>query len=398
MSLIANANAIAAIAESIGTVPSVAFDLEFAAADRLIPRLCLVQIAWLPPSLPLDASVDDVTSATPQVHLVDPIAGDVAPIIAALAVHPCVIAHAPRQDLALLHARFGIAMPGLVDTQLMAAFVGLGDQVGLAALANDLLGTRLGKQQQWTAWERRPLTDAQLAYAASDVRHLHAIHAILAAKLGPRLEWARVETAAIVADAVAAATVTPETAWQQLGARATGSAEQDALVAVAAWRHRVANELDKPLGHVLADKSVVELARHRPVDAAAIRAMKGLTALAHQCAAELAAIIATAPSSGVAVAAPARGPSQRAQRWAEALLAIAHVVSDRTSIAARLLATRADAELFARVFDEGGIEATAKLPAQMTWRRELLGAVWESWLHGETAMVAHAGGIDLRPL
>lgn len=393
--LVTNPNEIAAIADAIASARSVAFDLEFAAADRLTPRLCLVQVAWLPPSVSLAAPVDDVLAAAPEIRLVDPIAGDVTPIITALAAHSCVIAHAPRQDLAILHARFGIVMPGLIDTQLMAAFVGLGEQIGLAALANELLGTRLGKQQQWTAWERRPLTDAQLAYAASDVRHLHALYASLAARLGPRIDWARIETAAIVADAVAAASVTPDTAWQQLGIRGAGPAEHGVLVAIAAWRHRVAVEFDRPLGHVLADKSIVELARLRPVDAAAIRRIKGMPELARQRAEELAALISSAPPSSASVTS-VRGLSQPAQRWAEGLLAIAHVISEQTQIAARLLATRADAEVFARRFDEGGIAATTELPAQTTWRRELLGTAWEGWLRGELAMVATANGIELR--
>lgn len=398
MSLVAEPAAIAAIADTIATAPSVAFDLEFDSADRLIPRLCLVQVAWLPLPMSLDAPVSEIVAAMPEIRLVDPIAGDVTPIIAALAEHPCVIAHAPRQDIALLRSRFGTTMSGLVDTQLMAAFTGIGDQIGLAGLANDLLGTHLGKQQQWSAWDRRPLSDAQLAYAASDVRYLHALYAVLAAKLGPRLAWVRAESAAIVDDALTAADVTPETAWQHIGAPSGDPAEHGALIALAAWRQRVATELDWPLGHVLADKAIVELARHRPRGAAGIRAIKTTSALAKQRADELADVIASAPPVSAARSQPARGSSQRAQRWAETLLAIAHVVSDRTKIAPRLLATRADAETFARIFDEGGIAATAALPAQLTWRRELLGAVWEEWLSGRLAIVADAGGTQLRSL
>jgi len=388
--LIAEPDAIAAVARALAKAPLVAFDLEFASADRLVPLLCVLQVAWLDEHQSLDAPVGEIVAAVPHVRLVDPMAGDVAPIVHALAAHPCVVAHAPRQDLALLNARFGTAMGGLVDTQLMAAFTGMGDQIGLATLANELLGTSLGKELQWTAWERRPLTDAQLAYAASDVRHLHALYAILAAKLGPRLAWVRAETAEIVIDALEAVAVTPETAWQQIGgARGLDANAQAALAGLAAWRQRVAIELDKPLGQVVNDKVLLELARHRPRDAGSVRAIKGLSPLAKARADELVTAIADARPSTEAAAKPAvpRGPSQRAQRWADTLLSIAHIVADEAKIASRLLATRGDAEEFARVFDEHGPDAAAKLPAQATWRRDVLGEIWDGWLSGRIAIV-----------
>src|SRR5206468_3805841 len=137
---------IAAAAAAISSASLVAFDLEFVSADRLVPQLCLLQVAWL----------DDFDARgalkVPEVRLVDPIEADAAPVVRALAGHPLVLAHAPRQDLALLASRYGVTVSGVVDTQLAAAFCGIGDQVGLAALASDLLGLQLAKEMQWTNW------------------------------------------------------------------------------------------------------------------------------------------------------------------------------------------------------------------------------------------------------
>ena len=72
------------------------------------------------------------------------------------------------------------------------------------------------------------------------------------------------------------------------------------------------------------------------------------------------------------------------------LLAIAHVIADESRIAPRLLATRGDAEHFARVADERGLAATASLPARSTWRTELLGSAWHGWLAGTVAIVGSA--------
>jgi ribonuclease D len=392
MDLVTEGAEIARIAEALARAPVVAFDLEFASADRLIPRLCLIQVAWLDEQhhRMLDAPVAKIVAVEPALRLVDPLAVDPAPIVAALAAHRHVIAHAPRQDLQLLAARHGLAeMPGLIDTQLMAAFAGLGDQVGLASLANELLGTNLGKDQQWTAWERRPLTEAQLVYAASDVRYLPAIYAVLAQALGPdKLAWVRAESQGILADALAAAAVTPDTAWEQLGGvRGLDPGALAGVVALAAWRQRVAIELDRPLGQVLADKNLIDLARHRPQDASAVRAQKGLAPIAKTRADEILTALATAVPAPAGAPRVHRPASARAQRWAEMLLAIAHVIADETKIASRLLATRGDAEQFARVADEQGLAATEALPARATWRREVLGASWYGWLAGTVAIV-----------
>jgi len=395
-----DADAVAAIASALGAAPLVAFDLEFLSQDRLVPTLCLVQIAWLEHG-PLDAPDPAIVAPPPVVRLVDPLAVDVGPIVRALAAHPCAVAHAARQDLALLATRFGVAMPAIIDTQVMAAFAGLGDQIGFAGLANELLGLRLGKELQWTDWSARPLSPAHLSYADGDVRHLPAIYAKLAARLGDRLAWARAESAVVAADAVAAANVTPETAWNHVGGlRGLDAATLAAVVELAAWRQRVCVELDRPLGQVLHDKLIIDLARQRPTSAAAIRGTKGMSGIARQRAEQIALAIAAARPGKVAPLARARSSSLRAQRWGELLLAIVQVVADQTGVAARLLATRADAEEFARAVDERGLDAVDALPAMSSWRRDVIGRAWRAWLTGELVLVgdvASPAGVQLVP-
>jgi ribonuclease D len=347
----------------------------------------------------LDVPEAAIVATVPEVRLLDPLAVDVRPVIAALAAHPLVIAHAPRQDLGLLYTRFAIALPNVVDTQLMAAFAGIGDQVGLATLAHEILGLSLAKEQQWTDWSKRPLSDAQLAYADADVRHLPALFARLRTRLGDRLPWVRAESTEVAADAVAAASVTAETAWRQLGGlRGMDAKSLAAAIDLAAWRLRVALELDRPLGQVLNEKVLIDLARHRPQNAAAVRTIKGLSPLAKQRAEELADLISAAdPAAAKDLISESRssGTSARAQRWAEMLLAIVQLVADRTGVAPRLLATRSDAEELARLVDEGGLAAAETHPALTTWRRPVIGQPWLDWLSGKAALTgdleAHGG-------
>ena len=408
MTVVIDAVGVARVAEAIARSPLVAFDLEFDSRETRVPVLCLVQVSWLadPIAEPswdaLDATmVAAICAAPPEIALVDPMVVDAAPIMAALAAHPRVLAHAPRQDLGIVAARFGAAratMSGLVDTQLMAAFAGLGEQIGLSALATELLGVTLDKEQQFTAWQKRPLSAAQLTYAAADVRHLPALYAKLAARLGRRLAWARAETAAIAAEAIAAGTPDVEEAWRDVGGlRGLDAAALGVVAAVATWRLRASIALDKPLGQVLTDKVVVELARARPADADAVRETRGLSQAARGLADEVAAAIAGAAPMPVSRS-PAASP--RAQRWADLLLAIAQLVADEAGLATRLLATRSEAERFARAVDEHGLAAAAELPALATWRRDLLGPAWEGFLTGRIMVVGDASsphGIALVP-
>ena len=224
---------------------------------------------------------------------------------------------------------------------------------------------------------------------------------MLADRLGDRLGWARAESAEVAVEAEAAAAVTPQTAWRQIGgARGLDAAGFSAMVALAAWRQHVAIELDRPLGQVLNDRALIELAKQRPRAPDAVRAIKGLSPLGKQRAAAITAAISEAPPVALPARAAWRPASPRAQRWAEALLTIAQLVAERTGVAARLLATRADAEELARAVDERGIAAAEALPALATWRRGVLGEAWLGWLTGKLALVGDPGspaGLDLVP-
>jgi ribonuclease D len=160
-----------------------ALDTEFMREKTYHPQLCLVQIGT-------DADC----------YLFDPLAPlDLAPLHALLQDRGKLkILHAARQDLEVLLLTGG-AVPGpLFDTQVAAAFLGFPPQVGYAELVARQLGHSIDKGQTRTDWSRRPLTDAQLAYAADDVRHLLTLHTELETALlaKGRAGWVAEETAA----------------------------------------------------------------------------------------------------------------------------------------------------------------------------------------------------------
>src|SRR5690606_2465732 len=120
-------------------------------------------------------------------------------------------------------------------------------------------------------------------------------------------------------------------AWKNVGGtRGLDAGAQAALVALAAWRQRLAHELDRPLGQGLADKSLVELAKLRPGNPGGVRAIKGMSPLAKTRADQIVEVIAGALPTGQSEKRAWRAASVRAQRWAEMLLAIVQVVAEET--------------------------------------------------------------------
>jgi ribonuclease D len=142
---------------------AVAVDTETMGLDVHRDRLCVVQLS------PGDGSADVVQIA--------PGASE-APNLTRLMADPAIlkIFHFARFDLAAIAKTFGV-MPGPVYCTKIASRLArtYTDKHGLKDLTRDVLGIDVSKQQQLTDWGAEKLTDAQVAYAASDVLHLHAL-------------------------------------------------------------------------------------------------------------------------------------------------------------------------------------------------------------------------------
>jgi ribonuclease D len=142
---------------------AVAIDTETMGLDPRRDRLCVVQLS------PGDGSADVV-----QI----PAGARDAPNIKALLADPkrLKIFHFARFDIATLFNAFG-AMPAPVYCTKIASRLTrtYTDKHGLKDLTREVLGVDMSKQQQSSDWGAAELTDAQVAYAASDVLHLHAL-------------------------------------------------------------------------------------------------------------------------------------------------------------------------------------------------------------------------------
>ncbi len=150
---------------------SVAVDTETLGLNPHRDRLCVVQL-----------SAGDGTA-----HLVQLARGGYdAPRLKALITDESVqkIFHFARFDVAVLESYLGVVTKPIYCTKIVSKLVRTyTDRHGLKDLAGELLGLELSKQQQSSDWGAPELTQQQLAYAASDVLHLHAIKAKLDAML-----------------------------------------------------------------------------------------------------------------------------------------------------------------------------------------------------------------------
>lgn len=142
---------------------AVAIDTETMGLDPHRDRLCVVQLS------PGDGSADVVQIA--------PGAKD-APNLEKLMGDPSVtkIFHFARFDIATLFKTFGVMPEPIFCTKIASRLTRTyTDKHGLKDLVRDLLGIDLSKQQQLSDWGTDTLSEAQVAYAASDVLHLHAL-------------------------------------------------------------------------------------------------------------------------------------------------------------------------------------------------------------------------------
>jgi len=231
--------------------PTVALDTEFVRERTFRARLGLVQIA-----------------VAGEVALVDAVRiTDLSPLGTLLgAAGSRKILHSCSEDLPVLRRASGVSIGTLFDTQIAAAFVGLGPSLSYAALAEALFGVQLDKGETRTDWLRRPLSAEQLRYAAQDVEYLPEAAAELERRLVAlgRLEWVLEDSATLAASD--ADGPDPADAWRRVkGLDRCPPLVRAVARGLAAWREREAARLDVARPFLLRDETLIALARRGSV-------------------------------------------------------------------------------------------------------------------------------------
>lgn len=239
--------------------PVYAIDTEFHREKTYYPHVALVQVA-------------DSTG----IFLVDALEVDLSPLASVLEGPGVAVMHAAQQDMEVLGRACGAVPRSLFDTQLAAGFVGY-NTPSLRVLLEGELGVSMGKADRLTDWMRRPLTDAQLSYAADDVAYLLALHERLSADLERRGRTAWVTEACEELRSDPTSPREPDQAWRRIKEiRHLGGARLALAQEVAAWRERKAEETDVTPRFILSDLGVVSIASATPESIDDLTSLRGV--------------------------------------------------------------------------------------------------------------------------
>jgi ribonuclease D len=250
------------VCDLIAAHEQLAIDTEFVRTNTYAPHLGLVQIA-----------------AGDDIFCIDPLADIRLDGFWELLFDPNrrSIIHSGSQDMEVLWFTCAQVIPNIIDTQTCAALLGYPAQIGYAGLAAELVGAEIAKTQTRTDWSKRPLTDAQIHYAAEDVEHLGKMHGLLKQRLDElgRYNWALEDSAALTN--IDLYKPDPATAWQRLKSIPFLPVDQQARArALAQWREERAVKFDKPRSWILSDKALLQLAELNPRNTSALREVDDL--------------------------------------------------------------------------------------------------------------------------
>lgn len=349
---------LAELAQRWAALSELALDTEFVFEKTFWPRPGLVQLA-----------------ANGETALVDAIAiSDFAPL-ARLLLAPTIekVVHSGSGDALLLERMCGCRPQPLFDTQVAAAFAGLGASLSYAALVEKLLGKKLGKHETRTDWTRRPLSPDQLRYAAEDVADLLEVAGLLRTRLTElgRLDWVREESAA--QSAGDPERERPENAWRRLrGFDRLPPRVRVVARELARWRELAARERDLPRGFVLADETLVALARRGALEPAEAKKLPAFDLRRHAAFVPL-WIAALADAEAAADSAPPEdepaptAPRDELERRDRALAGIVERKAKALELPPELLLSRRQREALL----SGGDGSTALSERLTGFRREL---------------------------
>ena len=205
-----------------------------------------------------------------QASLIDPLTvDDFAPLAELLQCADVTkVMHASEGDNEVLEQLTGAVPQPIFDTQVAAAFAGHGFSLGYRKLTQMLLGKELSKGETRSDWLRRPLSDAQISYAALDVVHLLPMYRRIQRELTElgRDSWL-VEEICRMQDR-RAADRNPRRAYMRIRqTRRLGSAGLATLRELAAWRETEARGRDLPRQMITRDISLVAIAETTPANA-----------------------------------------------------------------------------------------------------------------------------------
>jgi len=253
-----------------------------------------------------------------------------------------------------------------------------------------ITGDQLDKSHRFTDWTRRPLSDAQIAYALSDVTHLRDVYLKLEADLEKRrrINWVEAEMSILTSPETYR--MEPERAWERLKSRVRKPRDLAVLMEVAAWREREAQARDVPRSRVLKDEVIGDIATQAPTTLDRLGHVRSLPRGFERS--RWGEAIVEAVKRGLE-----RDPKTlpRLERFrpapngaatVELLKVLLRMTSEQHGVAAKVIATVDELDRIAADDD-------ADVPALKGWRRELFGERALALKHGKLALAVEKGRV-----
>ena len=253
--IIRDTDRFAKLCEGWSSLPFIAIDTEFVRTNTFYPKIGLLQIA--------DHS---------KCYLVDPLSIQDWSCFTNLLANPgCTfVIHSCGEDLNLLNTTLGQIPLRIFDTQIAAAFLGLGYSISYQALVAKLFSIDLPKDETRSDWLNRPLSETQQLYAANDTCYLLKIQKVLYQQLiaENKLNWLESECAFLLDSSKEAENITN---WYSAYASISNAWKLDKqglqyLQALSYWREDTARKRDKPRYWIAKDVDLFSIAQQMADD------------------------------------------------------------------------------------------------------------------------------------
>jgi ribonuclease D len=377
MQLIATTQELARALARLARHEFVAVDTEFIREQTFWPRLCLIQLAGP------DGEV-----------IVDPLSPGISldPFYALMADDRVVkVFHAARQDLEIIWTQARLLPHPIFDTQIAAMVCGFGESVSYVSLVKQVTGRDLDKSSRFTDWSRRPLSPKQIHYALGDVTHLRDVYGRLKSELlaNGRAHWLEEEMSILTDPKTYEAH--PEEAWRRLKLRVKNRKGLAVLIELAAWRERMAQDLDVPRSRVLRDEALYDIVVHAPTTPAELGELRTLSegfarsVRAKEIIEAVKRGLGRDPEGLPQLAAGTPLPAGKAALL-DLLRVLLKACAARNRVAPRLIADGDDLERLA-------VEERPDVPAMKGWRYDLFGRFALRLKQGKLALKTENGEV-----
>ncbi len=323
-----------ALCHQISLVSWIAIDTEFLREKTYYPKFCLLQVAtpdWVACVDPLQ--LDDLSPLFEQLYRPD----------LTKVLHSC------RQDFEIFFQITGKVPQPVFDTQIAAPLLGFQENPGYAMLVSSFLNVNLNKAHTRTDWSERPLSEAQIKYAADDVIYLCQIYQIMCEKLDDlgRLQWLEDDFKALENPGLYQ--LEPKNAWLRIKGKNKLTGRQLSIIqALSLWREETAQDMDKPRNWLIRDEMLLELAKLQPTHLGELAKVRNInSSFVGRHGKKTCALIAQArEQSPIPLHDDKRPPKKSQQQEAvlDVMTAVVRIRAEENALNPVILATRKDLE------------------------------------------------------